>query len=265
MKAIEYGAADALTMLPMDLLAKPILDPLDVDHPDDEIVVTTKRAMTRIALVAVETGGRFEREGIKHDPMSWMLAPRRLFGGSTAIEACQQLEHCRRSILVHGLGLGLDVTPNVIDALVADEGHEPEDSGDGPANEADNIDRKELSEFIDTRKRGRRRRRDGSGPTARPSLWTATMCFSSDTLMVNAFHASIASNVLDVVDRLRAHYGDDIALTADIREGFHQAVPITLALVPAPIADLLKRIEAGPQFGPDPERFAINVEQRIQP
>lgn len=265
MEVMECEAASALTKIPVGLACKPILDPLDADRPDDEIVVTTRRAMTRIALVAVETAGRFEREGIKHDPMSWMLAPRRLFGGSTAIEACQQLEHCRRSILVHGLGLGLDVAPDAIDALVEDEGRAPEESDDGPANEADRENYKELSEFLDTRKKGRRRRRDGSGPTARPSLWTATMCFSSDTLMVNAFHASIACDVLDVVDRLRAHYGDDVAMTADIREGFHQAVPITLALVPAPIADLLKRIEAGPQFGPDPERFAINVEQRIQP
>lgn len=97
-----------------------ILDPLESDQPNDQLVITTRRAISRIALVAVETAGRFEREHISYDPMSWMLAPRDIFDGACAIDACLELQHCLRSVLMHGLGLGLDCDRGDIDELVID-------------------------------------------------------------------------------------------------------------------------------------------------
>jgi len=96
-------------------------DPLDDDLADDECVVLTRRRLVRLALVACETGARFQRDGVRHDPMAWMLAPRRLFGGRTAIDACMELDGCNRAIVLHGLALGLDVDAEEIDDLLSDE------------------------------------------------------------------------------------------------------------------------------------------------
>lgn len=102
------------------LAASAFPDPMDGDGPDDAPVVLTRRRLCRLALVATEVGARFERDGVQHDPMAWMLAPRELFDGTSAIDACLELEGCVRALVVHGLGLGLDADPAEIDALVAD-------------------------------------------------------------------------------------------------------------------------------------------------
>jgi hypothetical protein len=96
-------------------------DPLDHDLPTDDVVVTTRRGLVRVALVAAETGGRFQREGLSHDPMSWMLAPRALFNGSAAIDACLDRDACLRGVLLHGLSIGLDADPERIDELARDD------------------------------------------------------------------------------------------------------------------------------------------------
>ncbi len=95
------------------------LDPLIHDDADDEFVELSKRQLVRIALIATEVGARFQRDGNTHDPMAWMLVPRRMFAGRPAIEACGEQAHCLRSVVVHGLGLGLDVEAEVIDALLS--------------------------------------------------------------------------------------------------------------------------------------------------
>ncbi len=96
-------------------------DPLDPDCVGDFPVVTTRRRLVRLALVATETAARFQREGGDHDPMAWMLASRELFEGRDAIEATLELSNCTRAILLHGLGLGLDADPAVIDDLAAED------------------------------------------------------------------------------------------------------------------------------------------------
>lgn len=97
------------------------LDPLVHDDASDETVELSKRQLVRIALIATEVGARFQRDGNTHDPMSWMLVPRRLFAGRSAIEACGEHSNCLRSVLVHGLGLDLDVKVEVIDALLSSD------------------------------------------------------------------------------------------------------------------------------------------------
>lgn len=238
----------------MPMISREMLDPLEADRPDDEVIVMTKRSMCRIALVAAETGGRFEREGIGYDPMSWMLAPRLLFDGNSAIEACAQLDHCRRSILVHGLGLGLDVAPSAIDALIADKDTDDDDENG----------HKEPTQYTGGNRKKRRVGSNSSGATLELRLWTATMSHSSEELIVNAFHASLATNVHDVVERLRRRYGIEIASGADIRIGFHQSMPIVLALIQEPMAEMIRQIDNEPLLA-DADRFSINIEHRIQP
>ena len=60
-------------------------DPADPDLPTDVPVVTTRRGLCRMAMVAADTATRFQRHGVDVDPVAWMLSPRKLFGGATAL------------------------------------------------------------------------------------------------------------------------------------------------------------------------------------
>lgn len=106
----------------MDAAGRWMLDPLD--HSDgDERITLTLRQVVRITLVATEVGARFQRDGISTDPMAWMLAPRRVFAGLPPVEACMSQQNCARAVLIHGLGLDLNISPAALDALLDDEPH----------------------------------------------------------------------------------------------------------------------------------------------
>ncbi len=99
-----------------------MLDPLDEGQGDEHITLTL-RQVVRIALVATEVGARFQRDNISTDPMAWMLAPRRAFAGLPPVEACMSQQNCARAVLIHGLGLDLNISPAALDALMDDEPH----------------------------------------------------------------------------------------------------------------------------------------------
>lgn len=214
-------------------------DPLDADSPFDDVVITTSRALCRLALVAAETGSRFQREAEAHDPMAWLLAPRRMFAGSTALEACLEREHFMRALLLHGLSLGLDADPDEIDGL--------------------------LDDPTEVRVAGRRSRGGGrtSPGVARLRLYTASVLRSTSGTMLQAFHASVASSVEEFRVRLEARFGQAAAEKAEIRVGFDPAAPIALALVPATVAKVLRKVEregAMPEYG----NFAVTIEHRLE-
>jgi hypothetical protein len=98
------------------------VDPLGQDQPGDPIVTMTERQLIRIVFVAAETGARFERERIDMDPAAWLFAGRRLFHGRAAVMACRERDAFVRALLVHGLSIGLDASPEAVDALVAEDG-----------------------------------------------------------------------------------------------------------------------------------------------
>lgn len=224
-----------------------VLDPFDKDCPEDVRILTTRRALTRVVLVAVETGGRFAREGIEYDPMSWMLASRELFSGRSAIDACLEREHCIRSVLVHGLSLGLDLSPSAVDALLAD----------------DDIDGAGPDPKLNRKKDGlQKRQRPVRRSFTTPRLFTATISYSDHSLLLQAFHASIARDASEISERLRRRFGRRLTEAADIREGFHRAAPVTIALVQEPVAEMIRRVVeyAHLQIHDD---FAVTIEQRI--
>jgi hypothetical protein len=97
------------------------LDPLSPDTSQDAPVMMTDRQLGRLLLVATEVGARFQREGIDYDPLAWMYAPRRLFGGLAPIEAVTNHDDCERAILLHALGIGLDADPILLDSLRTDD------------------------------------------------------------------------------------------------------------------------------------------------
>jgi hypothetical protein len=103
-----------------------LFDPLEADDRGDAPVLTTERRLCRLAIVAADTGARFARERIEHDPVAWLLAPRALFDGRRPLEACQGRTGFLRAALLNGLSLGLDADPGEVDALTE------EGEGDGP-------------------------------------------------------------------------------------------------------------------------------------
>jgi len=213
-------------------------DPLDADAPFDEVVVTTSRALCRLALIASETGSRFQREGEPHDPMAWLLAPRRMFGGSTALEACLKREHFMRALLLHGLSLGLDADPEDIDDLLNDN---PNDCDTGP-----------LSLDQGT-----------AHPVSPVRLYTASVLRSASGSMLQAFHASVASSAEECRARIEARLGPAAAKSAEIRVGFDPAAPMVLALVPAPLVKVLRDAERR-SAEPGYADFAVTIEHRVE-
>ena len=216
-------------------------DPLEPDLPGDVEVVTTRRAMCRVATVAAEAGARFQREASSIDPMGWMLAPRRMFDGASALEACHDRDQFVRAIVLHGLSLGADAEPALLDELVAGP-----DGGRVPR--------------LSRPKRGR----GGKGKTvAKSSLYCAMIGWEGGGVMLQAFHASVARHPSEVVQRLRARFGDDVVELADVREGFHACAPLAIALVPSAIAELLREVEIHSD-SPRYATFSFDSEQRLE-
>ena len=240
--------------LPVDRMcdeerASLILDPLDEDGPDDQVVITTRRAICRVALVASETGGRFQREAVQYDPMSWMLSPRKLFDGGAAIDACLGRDACMRGILVHGLGLGLDVDRSTIDALMAED---------------DDFDDHESEYLYGEHSHGAGELgRDRAGRATKLRLYTATIADTRDNTMFQAFHASVARSAGDVRKRLSRRLGAELADMADIRLGLHESSPLVVALVPTPVVEVIRHMQRGCAL-PGAKTFAVDIQQSIQ-
>lgn len=196
-------------------------DPLDPDLPGDPQVVATRRGLTRLALVAAETGARFQREGEGHDPMSWMMAPRRLFAGSTAIESCLAREDFMRALLLHGLSLGLDAEPAQIDALLCDT---PGDVGGGFWEGGDGAGSEPV------RNVARRQR-----------LYSAMIVIARGGELVHLFHASVAPTASVVRERIRARFGAAAAAQADIQVGVDLDCPATSEMLPPAFRVMVER------------------------
>lgn len=217
------------------------LDPLDQDEATDRPVVTTRRGLTRLALVAAETGARFQREATPHDPMAWMLAPRRLFDGEPAVDACLERDHCLRAILLHGLALGFDASPRTIDALIADG---PGDTdGPWPGGEEGGVS-------------------GGAPASRRQRLYSAVIVVARGGEVLNAFHASVAPSAAVVRERIRARLGSAAAAQAIIRLGIDPDSPATIGMVPPAILATLMR---GGRRGRWPMAAGIDVtvEERL--
>lgn len=230
-------------------------DPLNDDAPTDAVVMTTRRGLIRLALVAAETGARFQREAVEHDPMSWLLAPREMFGGACAIDACLARQDCMRGILLHGLSLGLDADAADIDKLVPDS--DGGEVGDRTVSTAP--------------KSKRPRRADGphhdnvlpfrqAGDT-QPRLFTATIVHDDGFETVHAFHASFATDEAEIAGRLFMRMGP-AAADAAIVTGFDHTSPIVEALVSKAICDTLMMIDAEPT-SPLAAGLDLNIEQRF--
>jgi hypothetical protein len=231
------------------------LDPLDDDEPSDAVVVTTRRAISRVALVASEAAGRFEREGAGHDPMTWMLAPRMLFSGLTAIDACLNREACLRGILLHGLSIGLDADPAAIDALASDEDDDDYHYDDENINST-GVEFEPAGERLGVAEAPPATQDEGE-----PRLFTATIVAHDGCEIVQAFHASLAHDETEIAGRLYMRMGAAMA-EAVIIDGFDPTMPLVGALVSKAICDTLALIASDP-CSPLAAGIDLNVEQRF--
>lgn len=231
------------TQLHYDPLVQAECDPLDGDHVDDVHLPVSRRGLVRLALVASEVGARFQREGTAHDPMAWMLASRRLFSGGTAIEACLELDGCLRAVMLHGLGFGVDASPEDIDDLISDDDDLLEDGDvlDGPLGEDHAADGGRASaEAIGPRLVA------VEGRLTAPRLFTATAVDETDDGITQAFEALVATDANDLRACLRSRYGARIADLAEIREGFDHTSHIVQALVSPAMTDMLVHVAGDP-------------------
>lgn len=217
-------------------------DPLDEDEAGETTTPVTRRGLMRLALVAGETAARFQREGLALDPMAWMIARRELFDGRSAIEACVERSACVRALLLHGLGLGLDADPAVVDDLAADEDDAAED-----AVEADRPDR--LGS-------------DRGSPRSQ-RLFTSTAASEAAGGWVQLFHATVARSQEEALEHLRADHGARAAAAAETIAGFRPDLPLATALVSPAMADMLLQVQRDPA-SPLAAGLRVSIEQRFE-
>ena len=226
-------------------------DPADPDLPTDVPVVTTRRGLCRMAMVAADAATRFQRDGVDVDPVAWMLAPRKLFGGATALEACLGHNHFMRASLLHGLAIGLDAEPSEIDALAVDGF----DDGDGSkVYDLDEVgeDGAEDYAFDDLE----------IAPLGHGDLrlYTATIAFMGGGVIFHAFHASLARTAGEVGERLRRRYGEEVGRRATVVSGFRTGGGFVGALVSPALAEMLRDVAANPS-SPIAAGLDLNLEQ----
>lgn len=220
MNAITLMTPAAAPARDRDVRTRVFDDPLDADEVTDIPLVTTERALTRLALVAAETGARFQREALGHDPVAWMLAPRRLFDGEPPLRAVLRRDQCMRAVLLHGLSLGMDAEPATIDALLCDG------AGDGDGAYADG---------------------GGDGEDAAPirirrlRLYSAVLVLARGGELVHLFHASVAPSAATVRERIRSRFGTAAADQAEIQLGVDLSCPATTGLLPPAFRDMVER------------------------
>ncbi len=112
-------------------------------------------------------------------------------------------------------------------------------------------------------RRPKRGRSTGSrlGPSHR--LFTATIAYADGDVMIQAFHASVATHSAQVIQRLRNRFGDDVVPVAELRVGFHPAAPLAVSLVPAAIADMIRLTERSLDCS-SAASFVVDIEHRIE-
>ncbi|WP_056062090.1 hypothetical protein [Sphingomonas sp. Leaf230] len=256
-------------------------DPLDEDTPRDRPVPTTRRALTRLALIAAETGARFQREGEGADPMAWLLSPRRVFNGGTAIDAVLGREDFMRALLLHGLSIGLDADPRFIDELAADT-----DEGEAVTGEEggwfghprdEDVPKWVRSGDGDARKQTHPRGARGPIPLrpgdatktkaqnddgAERHLYTATLTFDDGRTTLQVFHASVCTSAAEVFQRLAARHGVYAASQAELSVGFDPTSAFAEALVSPAMSEMLQLVDDDPS-GTLADGLDLHLEQRF--
>lgn len=228
-------------------------DPLDDDAADDGRVEMTRRGLMRLAIAAAHVGARFERDRIDIDPAAWLVAPRRVFDGECAIEACVDLAPFRRCVMLHapGVDAGMDADPEDLDIVLRDEPVADHEMSAAGRPRRDRTGR--PFSFAHT---------DGVGWSG-PRLYSCSMTRVEPGARVATFVAGVAADERDFRRRLFDRFGAMAALNPEVRVGFDQYDPIVATLVSERLADWLAMISAEP-FRCGETDFEVVVEHRTR-
>lgn len=192
-----------------------------VNSPNASIMIS-RTELGRLILLATEVGSRFSRDGIDYDPAAWMVAPRRLFGGRNAVDACREELPFMRGMLLHSLSCGLDGDPDDFDAIILDR------DGSGEAsNKSRGLTPDQNSHF--------------SGP----ELYTAIVIGEMTGSLCHVFHATMAFSSEDVLTQLHERLGK-LSEQAQVQRGYDPSHPVACAHVSAAIGELLLDVAADP-------------------
>lgn len=183
----------------------------------------TRVELGRLILLSTEVGARFARDGIPHDPAAWMVAPRRLFGGRSAVDACRAEIPFMRGMLLHSLSCGLDADPNAIDAVLLEHAEIDLASSTG----------------------GNIVRLDVPDPATGRELYTAIVVDSEGDTCCHAFLARMATGADEVLGELKDRLGERCR-DPEIQRGFDPSHPVACAHVSAAITELLHDVAADP-------------------
>lgn len=237
------------------ILSKWDCDPLDADAPDDVSFRTSSRRLLRLAIAAADAGARFAREGLEQDPAVWMLTPRDLFDGLPPIEACQELGHFARSVVLHAIGLDLDADPETIDALICDEDDGADDDGTGDfAVGGGRPTRVGDQDLLDAD--------SGQALLPRPELLTCWVDCEDGSSRLFAFCAIVTDRPADLVERVVGRFGIIAASTATFGVGFDHTTAQATAMISDAMADTLELAAADPG-SPLASGLDVLVEQRF--
>jgi hypothetical protein len=226
-----------------------MLDPLDPDSHNDKVVMTTDRRLVRLAIAASEAGARFEREGLDHDPAAWLLAPRQVFDGRAAVDACQDLEGFNRNIVLHGLHLDLDAEASHIDELLGDE--------DEPMDQKVTAS---VAIAIPSSLDGRIQATESSPDRC---LWTCWLDLEQDGERIFTFWAVVSPRPEEIVERVVGRFGRGAAALATFRKGFDHSTPLGVSMISDAMADTLALAASDPT-SPLADGLDILVEQRFK-
>ncbi|UYY58012.1 hypothetical protein [Sphingomonas sp. S2-65] len=194
------------------------LDPLSEDLEGDAEVTMSARQLLRIVMLAAQTGKRFQRLGFTHDPVTWMLAPRRVFDRLAPIEAAQDHELFARGVMFNAVSTELDGDPEVYRDLTG-------------------------SEVVGSPTVCRPATVEAKGP----GLGLFTCCVDFHDGSQQAIWATMAVNEEEVRGRALRRFGEDAWDAIEVYSGFEESHPLADALVTDGVLETLCRAAQYPE------------------
>jgi len=240
-------------------------DPFIEEDEAADLRQVSLNGLARLAIVAAGVGARFERDGIAHDPMAWMLAEREMFEGRCAFDAVLERRPFERALVLNaaGAGLGLDADPALLDELLEEDA----DCDDEPASSQESAARNQGAPRHDppVPPRGRLVRRPSSqlsaaGPDG-GRLFSSGFARYDGGGKVLVFVAAVVDAERTFRNRLFERFGAIAALGARVREGFDLYDEGARQLLSEHVADRLAVLAADPGRT-TPEGFEVILEQR---
>lgn len=199
------------------------VDPLDPDMLTDTRLSITDRQLARLVVVAVETGGRFAREGRDEDPTEWMYSPLYLFDGTAPVEACVSRKGFIAALVLHGIWPEVDADPIVITEIFETGGE--------------------------------------VGPFRERNLYTAVLEIETPVGVRRAFYATVAADAHEVRTRLLSRVGHTAAEMVEVLDGFDALDGRAQALLPDAMYDYLSHLTEAVELLPT--GFELLVDYRL--